>query len=45
MNLNHIDEKWLSDRLELVLTTTGIDQGLGIQFAKKFVSRALLKIN
>ena len=39
MNLNNIDEKWLSDRLELVLTTQDIKKGLGIQFAKRFVSK------
>jgi len=43
MNLNNIDEKWLSDRLELVLTTQDVKKGLGIQFAKRFANKVYNK--
>jgi len=39
LKLDNIDEKWFSDRLELILTTKGVTGGLGIRFAKEFIKR------
>ena len=39
IDLDNIDEKWFSDRLELLLTTKGVKGGLRVNFARKFIQR------
>ena len=39
IDLDNIDEKWFSDRLELLLTTKGVEYGLRVKFAGKFIKR------
>jgi hypothetical protein len=39
LELDNIDEKWFSDRLGLLLTTKGVEYGLRVKFAGKFIKR------